>query len=49
MLNLNWHTFEAYDILMNTDKRRMYDNFGYDSIFKVIPQINPLDLFQEFI
>jgi DnaJ-class molecular chaperone len=37
---------EAYDILMNTDKRRMYDNFGYDSISGDIPQINPLDLFQ---
>jgi len=28
------------------DKRRMYDNFGYDSISGDIPQINPLDLFQ---
>jgi DnaJ-class molecular chaperone len=37
---------EAYDILMNTDKRRMYDNFGYDSISGDIPEINPLDLFQ---
>ena len=37
---------EAYDILMNTDKRRIYDNFGYDSISGDIPQINPLDLFQ---
>tara|TARA_B100000900_G_C20489926_1_gene679126 strand:+ start:58 stop:1092 length:1035 start_codon:yes stop_codon:yes gene_type:complete len=37
---------EAYDILMNVDKRRMYDNFGYDSISGDIPQINPLDLFQ---
>jgi len=37
---------EAYDILMNSDKRRMYDNFGYDSISGDIPQINPLDLFQ---
>ena len=37
---------EAYDILMNTDKRRMYDNFGYDSISGDNPQINPLDLFQ---
>jgi len=37
---------EAYDILMNTDKRRMYDNFGYDSISGDIPQINPLELFQ---
>ena len=37
---------EAYDILMNTDKRRMYDNFGYDSISGDAPQINPLDLFQ---
>ena len=33
---------EAYDILMNTDKRRMYDNFGYDSISGDIPEINPL-------
>ena len=31
---------------MNTDKRRMYDNFGYDSISGDIPQINPLELFQ---
>jgi len=37
---------EAYDILMNTDKRRMYDNFGYDSISGDVPHINPLDLFQ---
>jgi len=37
---------EVYDILMNTDKRRMYDNFGYDSISGDIPQINPLELFQ---
>ena len=38
---------EAYDILMNSDKRRMYDNFGYESISGGnIPQINPLDLFQ---
>ena len=37
---------EAYDILMNTDKRRMYDNFGYDGISGDAPQINPLDLFQ---
>ena len=37
---------EAYDILMNTDKRRIYDNFGYDSISGDIPQINPLELFQ---
>ena len=37
---------EAYDILINSDKRRMYDNFGYDSISGDIPQINPLDLFQ---
>ena len=37
---------EAYDILMNSDKRRMYDNFGYDSISGDIPHINPLDLFQ---
>ena len=35
---------EAYDILMNTDKRRMYDNFGYDSISSDIPQINPLQI-----
>ena len=37
---------EAYEILMNTDKRRMYDNFGYDSISGDIPPVNPLDLFQ---
>jgi DnaJ family protein B protein 4 len=37
---------EAYDILSNADKRRMYDNFGYDAVSGDIPQINPLDLFQ---
>jgi len=37
---------EAYDILSNADKRRMYDNFGYESVSGDIPQINPLDLFQ---
>jgi|TARA_B110000208_G_C11791246_1_gene437622 curved DNA-binding protein len=37
---------EAYDILMDDDKRRMYDNFGYDSISGDIPTINPMDLFQ---
>ena len=38
---------EAYEILTNDDKRRLYDNFGYD----VLQQegqltINPLELFQ---
>lgn len=37
---------EAYDILMDSDKRRMYDNFGYDAVSGEIPQVNPLDLFQ---
>ena len=37
---------EAYDILSNVDKRRMYDNFGYEAVSGDIPQINPLDLFQ---
>tara|TARA_B100001287_G_C22649670_1_gene514551 strand:+ start:153 stop:1169 length:1017 start_codon:yes stop_codon:yes gene_type:complete len=37
---------EAYEILTNTDKRRMYDNFGYESISGDIPPVNPLDLFQ---
>ena len=37
---------EAYDILSNADKRRMYDNFGYESVSGNIPQINPLDMFQ---
>jgi len=37
---------EAYEILMNTDKRRMYDNFGYEAISGDIPPINPMDLFQ---
>ena len=37
---------EAYDILSNADKRRMYDNFGYESVSGDAPQINPLDLFQ---
>ena len=47
MPNLNLEkTSEAYDILINSDKRRMYDNFGYDSVSGEIPQVNPLDLFQ---
>jgi len=37
---------EAYDILSNADKRRIYDNFGYEAVSGDIPQINPLDLFQ---
>ena len=37
---------EAYEILTNQDKRRMYDNFGYDSISGDLPPINPMDLFQ---
>ena len=37
---------EAYEILTNKDKRRMYDNFGYDSISGDLPPINPIDLFQ---
>ena len=37
---------EAYEILTNPDKRRMYDNFGYESISGDIPNINPMDLFQ---
>jgi DnaJ-class molecular chaperone len=37
---------EAYDILSNTDKRRIYDNFGYDAVSGDIPHINPIDLFQ---
>ena len=37
---------EAYDILMDADKRRMYDNFGYEAVSGEIPQVNPLDLFQ---
>ena len=40
---------EAYEILTNPDKRRMYDNFGYESISGDIPNINPMDLFQIFI
>ena len=38
---------EAYDILTNADKRRMYDNFGYEALEgqNALP-INPLDLFQ---
>ena len=31
---------------MNPDKKRMYDNFGYDAVYGEIPEINPLDLFQ---
>ena len=37
---------EAYEILMNSDKRRLYDNFGYDSISGDMPIINPMELFQ---
>jgi len=40
---------EAYEILMNTDKRRMYDNFGYESVSGEMGGsvgINPIDLFQ---
>ena len=37
---------EAYEVLLNPDKRRMYDNFGYEAISGEIPPINPLDLFQ---
>ena len=37
---------EAYEILTNPDKRRMYDNFGYDAISGDLPPINPMDLFQ---
>tara|TARA_A100001037_G_scaffold306430_1_gene351443 strand:+ start:3533 stop:4552 length:1020 start_codon:yes stop_codon:yes gene_type:complete len=37
---------EAYEVLLNPDKRRIYDNFGYDAISGDIPPINPLDLFQ---
>ena len=38
---------EAYDILTNADKRRMYDNFGYDALEgqNALP-INPMELFQ---
>jgi len=31
---------------MDTDKRRMYDNFGYEAVSGEVPQMNPLDLFQ---
>jgi len=37
---------EAYEILTNNDKKRIYDNFGYDSVKGDLPFINPLDLFQ---
>ena len=38
---------EAYDILTNADKRRIYDNFGYEALEgqNALP-INPMDLFQ---
>ena len=37
---------EAYDILSNKEKKRMYDNFGYDAVSGDQQHINPLDLFQ---
>ena len=38
---------EAYEILSKPDKRRMYDQFGYDAVSESNgPQINPMDLFQ---
>jgi len=37
---------EAYEVLSNTDKRRMYDNFGYDAVSGEMPHVNPMDLFQ---
>ena len=38
---------EAYDILTDRDKRRIYDNFGYDILKNDIQsQFNPLELFQ---
>jgi len=37
---------EAYDILSNVDKKRMYDNFGYEAVSGEQPHINPIDLFQ---
>ena len=38
---------EAYEILTNTERRRMYDNFGYEAVEgqNALP-INPLELFQ---
>jgi curved DNA-binding protein len=37
---------EAYDILSKPDKRRIYDQFGYEAVSESRPQINPMDLFQ---
>ena len=38
---------EAYEILSKPDKRRMYDQFGYDAVSESNgPHINPMDLFQ---
>lgn len=37
---------EAYEVLSNSDKRRMYDNFGYDAVSGEMPHVNPMDLFQ---
>jgi len=38
---------EAYEILSNKDKKKMYDQFGYNWIQdNEIPIINPLELFQ---
>ena len=38
---------EAYDILTNPKKKKLYDQFGYDAIQdNDFPTVNPLDLFQ---
>ena len=37
---------EAYDILSDIDKRRMYDSFGYEAVSGMNLHINPIDLFQ---
>jgi len=38
---------EAYGILSKPDKRKLYDQFGYDTVNESTgPHINPIDLFQ---
>lgn len=37
---------EAYEILIKPDKRKIYDQFGYEAACENIDDFNPIDLFQ---